>query len=262
MSWIHPVERESSTVTSDSLLAVALAVSRVGTVAYIHCCISSLAVSHFSDCSSKGLFVPKLDGLPQTQSLVVDMSLAGRTYPGGLFHGVLWMTDRPVAPQPLPFVLSLSASCELPQKDSEQSWAAWCVLASLPRPLQNVLPLVHSNQAISDDGSAMPPRQVRAWSVLLLQILFWVSQISHLGKERLCKSGNSNGLQCSRAPHGCAWRGKIMHPGAFVMMGCREALSPPQHLRSQLVEHKVVKLCNHSCLFSSMSPKKLARRLH
>lgn len=80
--------------------------------------------------------------------------------------------DRLVDPQPLPFVLSLSASCELPQKDSEHSWAVWYVLASLPRPLQNVLPLVHSNQAISDDGSAMPPRQVRAWSVLLLQIFF------------------------------------------------------------------------------------------
>lgn len=224
MSWIHPVERESSTVTSDSLLAVALAVSRVGTVACIHCCVSSVAVSHFSGCSTKGLFVPKLGGLPQPQSLVVNMSLAGRTRPGGLFRGLLWMTDRPVAAQPLPFLLSLSTSRELPQKDSEHSWAAWCVLASLPRPLQNVLPLVQSNQAISDDGSAMPPRQVRAWSVLL-QILFWVSHISHLGKERLCKSGNSNGLQCSRAPHGCAWRGKIMQPRSLCGTGVQGGIA-------------------------------------
>lgn len=203
-------------------------------VTYIYCCVSSVAMSHFPGCSSKGLSAPKLNGLPHTQSLILNMNLAGRAYPGSLFCRVLCVMDRPVAPPPLPFILSLSASCELPQKDSEQSWAAWYVLASLPRPLQNVLSLVHSNQAISDDGSAMPPRQVRAWSVLL-QILFWVSQISQLGKERLCKSGDSTGLQCLRAPRSPAWREKIasgaIHPGVSVLLGCKRVLPTPWHQR-------------------------------
>lgn len=140
------------------------------------------------------------------------------------------MTDRPLAPQSLPFVLSLSASCELPQKDSEHSCRVWYVLASLPRLLQNVLPLVQSNQSIPDDGSAMPPRQVRAWSVLLLQILLWVSQINQLGMERLCEAGESRGCWCLHVPH----RGDKMAPGPGRVW-CQHPRPP--HLRHEATTH-------------------------